>query len=112
MAIYFKGPLYAMALIISFNLPTPPWYSIDCNMKSEFRERQKKSNTMFRVVYNISMGILVLAMAVVMLVGESFGSEALNEFIVPLDPLLRYLFGGLCLIYGAFRLYRGIKKEY
>ena len=58
------------------------------------------------------MGILVLAMAVVMLFGDRFGIDALDQFISPIDPVLRYLFGGLCLLYGCFRLYRGLKREY
>jgi len=55
---------------------------------------------------------LVLAMAVVMLFGDRLGVDAIEQFITPIDPVLRYLFGGLCLLYGFFRLYRGIKKEY
>jgi len=29
-----------------------------------------------------------------------------------IDSLLRYGFAGLCIIYGAFRIYRGYKKNY
>ena len=81
-------------------------------MNNDFKERREKSFTLLRSVYNITMAILVLAMAAVMLFGDRFGIEALDQFITPIDPLLRYLFGGLCLLYGVFRLYRGIKKEY
>lgn len=81
-------------------------------MKSDYQDRRKKSFSQLRMVYNISMGILVLAMAVVMLFGERLGSDAISQFISPIDPVLRYLFGGLCLLYGFFRLYRGIKREY
>jgi len=81
-------------------------------MNNDYKERREKSFTLLRSVYNITMAILVLAMAVVMLFGERFGIEALDAFITPIDPLLRYMFGGLCLLYGLFRLYRGIKKEY
>ena len=79
---------------------------------SEYKDRRQKSFSQMRMVYNISMGIFVLAMAVVMLFGDRLGNDALEQFISPLDPVLRYLFGGLCLLYGVFRLYRGIKKEY
>jgi uncharacterized BrkB/YihY/UPF0761 family membrane protein len=81
-------------------------------MRNEYKERRQKSFTLLRSVYNIIMAVLVLAMAVVMLWGDRFGIEALDQFIGPIDPVLRYLFGGLCLLYGFFRLYRGIKKEY
>ena len=81
-------------------------------MNNDYKERREKSFSSLRSVYNITMAILVLAMAVVMLFGERFGVEALSNFITPIDPVLRYLFGGLCLLYGFFRMYRGIKKEY
>ncbi len=58
------------------------------------------------------MGLLILAMAAVMLFGNRFGIEALSNFINPIDTVLRYLFGALCVIYGFFRLYRGVKREY
>ena len=29
-----------------------------------------------------------------------------------IDKTFRYLFGGLCIIYGLFRVYRGYKKNY
>lgn len=81
-------------------------------MRNDYKERRQQSFATLRAVYNISMGVLVLAMAVVMLWGDRLGIEALTQFITPIDPVLRYLFGGLCFLYGFFRLYRGIKKEY
>lgn len=81
-------------------------------MNNDYKERRQQSFTTLRSVYNIAMALLVLGMAVVMLFGDRFGIDALTQFISPIDPLLRYLFGGLCLLYGFFRLYRGIKKEY
>ena len=81
-------------------------------MRNDFKERRQKNFTLLRSVYNITMAVFVLAMAVVMLWGNRLGIEALDQFIDPIDPVLRYLFGGLCLIYGFFRLYRGINKEY
>jgi hypothetical protein len=29
-----------------------------------------------------------------------------------IDQSFRYMFGGICLLYGGFRLYRGLKKNY
>jgi len=81
-------------------------------MSNNYKDRRQQSFSQLRMVYNISMGIFVLAMAVVMLFGDRLGNDAIERFISPIDPVLRYLFGGLCLLYGAFRLYRGIKREY
>jgi hypothetical protein len=81
-------------------------------MNNDYKDRRQQSFSQMRMIYNISMGIFVLAMAVVMLFGDRLGVDALEQFISPIDPVLRYLFGGLCLLYGGFRLYRGIKREY
>jgi len=52
------------------------------------------------------MAIILLGMAFVM-----FAAERLNlEQIMSMDPMFRYFFGFICLLYGGFRLYRGIKN--
>jgi len=81
-------------------------------MINDYKERQRKNAVLMRTIYNITVGILVLVIGVVMLSLDWLHSETLNDYIGYLDPLLRYMFGGLCLIYGIFRLYRGIKKEF
>jgi hypothetical protein len=81
-------------------------------MNDSLNERRRKSFTLLRVIYNVTMGILILSMGIFMLWGDRFPSEAVNNFVADIDPLVRYLFGGLCLLYGGFRLYRGIKKQY
>lgn len=65
-----------------------------------------------RTIYNLTMAVLILAMAVVMFWGDKFNNDFINNIVSELDPVIRYLFGGLCLLYGGFRLYRGIKREY
>jgi hypothetical protein len=47
-----------------------------------------------------------------MLFGTKLGVPALEAFIEDRDSFLLGIFGGLCLLYGAFRLYRGFKKNY
>ncbi len=61
-----------------------------------------------RTTYDIAMAVLILGMAVVMFWGDKMRIIQ----IAALDPLIRYMFGGLCLLYGGFRLYRGIKQQY
>ncbi len=65
-----------------------------------------------RRIYDFSMAFLILAIGLIMLAGEKLGSDTLKNFIANLDQTMRYLFGGLCILYGGFRLYRGIKREY
>ncbi len=78
-------------------------------MENDLRTKQKKSYNLMRMSYDITIAILLLGMAVLMLFAEKLKIEQLtgkdNEFF-------RYFFGGLCLLYGSFRLYRGVKHDY
>lgn len=51
---------------------------------------------------HIVMAILFLAMGVAMLFTEKLGISVLKEF----DPAIRNIFGGICLLYGGFRIFR------
>lgn len=80
-------------------------------MIKDYKERHRKSASVAKVVYNLSFGIIVIVVGLVMLFLNYINSTTLNEYLGYMDPLLRYLFGGICLLYGGFRLYRGLKKE-
>jgi hypothetical protein len=60
------------------------------------------------MIYDLTMAILLLGMATVML----FGEKLKIAMVVEIDSAFRYMFGGICLLYGGFRLYRGIKRDY
>lgn len=77
-------------------------------MQESFRDRQQKSYTIMRMTYDLVMALLILGMAVVMLFAEKLKIEQ----IMAVDDTFRYLFGGICVLYGGFRLYRGIKRDY
>jgi len=77
-------------------------------METDHRDKQKKSYTLMRMTYDLTMAILMLGVAVVMLLAEKIKVMQLLE----VDSMFRYFFGTICLLYGSFRLYRGIKREY
>ncbi|MFY7899548.1 MAG: hypothetical protein ACOVNY_05140 [Chitinophagaceae bacterium] len=77
-------------------------------METDFREKQKKSFEVARMAKDITMALLILSMAVVMFFAKQLNLEGIAEF----DKLFRYIFGGLCLLYGGFRMYRGVKRDY
>lgn len=56
---------------------------------------------------HIVMALLFIAMGVAMLFTEKLGLDVLKEF----DPTLRYIFGGICFLYGGFRIFRIIAKN-
>ena len=76
-------------------------------MESNYKDRREKSFAAMRMVYNLAMSILILGVGVVIFFGGKWGIIAIKE----LDPLMKNLFGGLCLLYGGFRLYRSFKRE-
>jgi hypothetical protein len=52
---------------------------------------------------------LILGMAVLLLFADKLNIEQLLD---KENDFFRYFFGSLCLLYGGFRLYRGIKRDY
>ena len=77
-------------------------------MENPYREKHRKSYIQMRMIYDITMVILLLAMAFLMF----FAPLLKIDFITDLDKLFRYIFGALCLLYGGFRLYLAIKQNY
>jgi hypothetical protein len=52
------------------------------------------------------MGVIIVIIGLVIILGPFFGMP------MRLAPLNRYLLGGLFLLYGGFRLYRGRQQDY
>ena len=70
--------------------------------------KQKRSNRVtLQTVSDITRAIIILGVAIVLL----FGSFLKIQFVLQIDSLLRYGFGGISLLYGGFRLYRGITGD-
>ncbi|MBN8836499.1 MAG: hypothetical protein J0I09_04535 [Sphingobacteriia bacterium] len=81
-------------------------------MEYQYREKQRKSYTLMRSLKDATMGILITGMGIFLVWGDKFGSETIKQFLSEKDAVLKYMFGGLCLLYGVFRIYRAIKKDY
>lgn len=63
-----------------------------------------------RSIKDIAMAIIILTIGLLMFFGDRF--QFTRTLMLGKDPVIRYLFGGLCALYGGFRLYRGIKQNY
>ncbi len=81
-------------------------------MINDYKDRQRKSADTAKTIYNVSFGVIILIVGLLMLFLNQINNDTLNDYLGYLDPVLRYMFGGLCLIYGVFRLYRGFKKDF
>lgn len=81
-------------------------------MDTERRRTERRSNYVrMRVVKDVTMSIIILSMSFVMFFGNKI--PALQPIMQDKDQTLVYAFGGLCLLYGGFRLYRALTmKDY
>jgi len=61
-----------------------------------------------RSMMDYGMGVLWLAMGVFLIFLEKFNTGLEARFG---DTSMK-IFGGICVLYGAFRIYRGYKKNY
>ncbi len=77
-------------------------------MSISSRDRRQKSYNLLHMIYDLTMSVLFLGMSLLMLFPKWFKILQFED----IDQSFRYLFGGICLLYGAFRLYRGLKKNY
>jgi len=75
--------------------------------KDPMSERHKGYLRM-RSIMDYGMGLLWMGMGVYMLFNEYFNGGLVDRF----DGIWLKVFGGICLLYGGFRIYRGYKKNY
>jgi hypothetical protein len=76
-------------------------------------ERHQLSNRdkgyiLMRSIMDFGMGILWTSMGIFLLFIKYFNTELQLRFD---DPAMK-IFGGVCILYGGFRIYRGYKKNY
>ena len=76
-------------------------------MKNEYEEKRTRRYMTMRSIMDYGMGILYIGVGLFLMFPEKAGFE-MEGF----DKVFRYIFGSLCVIYGAWRIYRGIKKDY
>jgi hypothetical protein len=76
-------------------------------MASEFDDKKQRAYTNRRAIMDLGMGIIYAGVGVFFVLSDVLGIE----LVFPPKPF-SYVFGALCLLYGGFRIYRGIKKNY
>jgi len=75
-------------------------------MENEGRNPRRQQYSLRRAIMDYGIGIIIMGFGIFLLVGPKLG------YTFSIDDLNRYLFSGLCLLYGAFRVYRGSRKNY
>jgi hypothetical protein len=70
------------------------------------QDRRAKTYKMRRSIMDYGMGGIIFCLGFFFLLAPKLGVS------FNIDDLFRYLFAGLCILYGFFRIYRGYKKNY
>jgi len=73
--------------------------------RQDFEEKQHRQQSRLRSFYDFGMGILWFVAGVFFLAYRKLGID------VQFDPLLSSIFGGACILYGIFRIWRGYKSN-
>ncbi len=76
-------------------------------MDVDYDEKRKRAYANRRSFMDIGMGIIYAVVGGFLCFSEIFGFAMENSY----KPF-SYIFGGICLVYGGFRIYRGVKKNY
>ncbi len=75
--------------------------------KEQLNERDKRYVRM-RSMMDMGMGVLWAGMGIFLLFIKKFNTTLTLQY----DENVLMAFGGVCVLYGGFRIYRGIKKNY
>jgi hypothetical protein len=76
-------------------------------MATDFEDKRKKAYVNRRSFMDLGMGIIYAVLGGFFAFSQFFGIDM--EF--PPKPF-SYIFGGICMVYGGFRIYRGVSKNY
>lgn len=79
-----------------------------CILMPEEQDLDKRARgyRLRRSIMDYGMGIIIFCLGIFFLLASRLGVT------FGIDDLFRYLFAGLCILYGIFRIYRGYRKNY
>ena len=78
-------------------------------MLEEYEKKRRKQISSMRSMMDFTMGIIILCAGIFFFFRNRFKIE-FNESFPPNE--MDKIFGGICILYGAWRIYRGFKKKY
>jgi len=80
-------------------------------MFEEYEKKKRNQVAQMKSLMDYGMGILILLLGLFFLIRGQLGDFPLNERLGKPDALEK-IFGGICVLYGVWRIYRGYKKNY
>jgi hypothetical protein len=78
-------------------------------MLEEYERQKRKRLALRRSVMDYSIGVLIVLAGIFFIVRNKFKLD-FNAIFPPNE--MDKIFGAICLLYGAWRIYRGYKKNY
>ena len=78
-------------------------------MFDEYEKKKRRQVAQMKSLLDYGMGILILGAGVFFFFRNQF-DISFNDRFPPND--IDKIFGGICIIYGSWRIYRGYKKNY
>jgi len=76
----------------------------------EYEKKKRKQVSQMRSLMDFGMGVIIFGAGVFFFFRSKLGAIPLNERFPPNE--IDKIFGAFCLLYGAWRIYRGYKKNY
>ncbi|HYJ37588.1 MAG TPA: hypothetical protein VEV87_03190 [Chitinophagaceae bacterium] len=76
-------------------------------MQEDPQDGRTRNYILMRTLMDVGMGIIYIGVSLFILFAKKFGFAG-----VAFDPPFNYIFAGICIAYGSFRIYRGVKKNY
>lgn len=70
-------------------------------------DRKTKRYILMKSIMDLGMGLIYIGVGFVILFAKKIGLN--NEFV---ESTMGKIFAGLVMLYGLWRVYRGIKKDY
>jgi hypothetical protein len=80
-------------------------------MFEEYEKKKQKQISTMRSMMDYVMGFIIFLIGLFFLFRSKLGTLPINDKLGEPDTLEK-IFGGLCLLYGSWRLYRGYQKKY
>ncbi|HMC99222.1 MAG TPA: hypothetical protein VKH37_03685 [Ferruginibacter sp.] len=79
--------------------------------KEQISDRDKGYIRM-RSIMDLGMGTLWMALGLFLIFVKKLNANFAKNLAERFDETMLYVFGGICIVYGLFRIWRGYKKNY
>lgn len=77
-------------------------------MFEEYEKKKRRQISFMRSILDYGMGVIFILFGLFFLFSEKFNFHFGDTSATAFEKI----FGGMCVLYGAWRIYRGYKKNY